>query len=213
MRNFKQLLTLGVAALTLSTSAQAAPGVIDTIAGRLTAEDLFVSTENAGGVDTFRPDERNWEDFDILFAAVVLDSTLLAAVTDPATSATLFAPNDRAFQLLAFDLTRELFLTEQEVLDVIVGAVNSGVINLTNVLSYHVVGSKVELAQVPLNTPVATLNGDTILFRTRFNGNFVELVDNIGRVRNPFLVSTDLAAGNSVVHSISRILIPVNVNG
>ena len=41
-------------------------------AARLTAEDRFVSTENASGLDSFRFDQRNWADFDILFAAALL---------------------------------------------------------------------------------------------------------------------------------------------
>jgi hypothetical protein len=60
---------------------------------------------------------------------------------------------------------------------------------------------------------VTTLNGDTITFRPRFSGRFVELVDNVDAFRNPFLWKTDLDAGNSVIHSITRVLIPVNVGG
>jgi uncharacterized surface protein with fasciclin (FAS1) repeats len=71
----------------------------------------------------------------------------------------------------------------------------------------------VNRADVPFNTPVPTLNGDTIEFRPRFFGFFVELRDNVNTFRNPYLLRTDIDAGNSVIHSISRVLIPVNVGG
>ena len=212
MISLRRLAALALASLSLGAFAHAA-GEPDTIAGRLTALDRYTSTENAAGLDGFRFDGRNWYDYDILFAAVLADGNLVDAVTSAATEVTLFAPNDRAFQLLAFDLTGQWLFTEQAVLDTIVGAVQSGAVDLTNVLTYHVVAGKILRADVPLNTPVGTLNGDTIRFRPRFFGFFVELRDNVDAFRNPFLLRTDLDAGGSVIHSISRVLIPVNVGG
>ena len=99
------------------------------------------------------------------------------------------------------------------VLGAIVGAVEAGDVNLTNVLTYHVVGARVARSQVPFNTGVGTLNGGEITFRPRFFGLFVELEDEVSTFRNPFLLRTDLDAGNSVIHSITRVLIPANVGG
>ena len=191
------------------TAAPAANTIVDT----LDELDRFRNSELSNGLDRFRFSQRNWYDYDILTAAVVADGTLVGAVTDPATAVTLFSPNDRAFQLLAYDLTGTWFWTETQVLDAIVGAVQAGAVDLTNVLTYHVVDGRVERADVPLNTPVPTLNGDTIEFRARFFGRFIELRDNVNAFRNPYLLRTDIDAGNSVLHSISRVLIPVNVGG
>ena len=210
----KRLSLLSLASVVLGSSIFAAPaGGSQTIADTLTSLDRFTRTEDENGLDKRRFDQRNWYDYDILFAAVLLDETLVPAVTDAATEVTLFAPNDRAFQLLAFDLTGHWFRTEAEVLDAIVGAVVAGDVDLTNVLTYHVVGARVERRDVPLNTPVETLNGDTITFRSRFFGFLVELEDSVDAFRNPFLVRTDINAGKSVIHSISRVLIPANVGG
>lgn len=208
----------GTAFVCLGLSAPAAiaaqaSGEPDTLLERITVLDRYVSTENGAGLDRFRWDQRNWYDFDILTAAVVADGNLVSAVTDPHAALTLFAPNDRAFQLLAYDLTGNWYWTEEGVLNAIVGAVQVGAVDLTNVLTYHVLDGRVNRADVPFFTPVPTLNGDTILFNPRFFGLFVELQDNVGAFRNPYLIRTDLDAGNSVIHSISRVLIPTNVGG
>lgn len=204
----------GIPFLTAATaSAAPAASTPDTILDALNELDRFRSSENADGLDRFRFSQRNWYDYDILTAAVVADGSLVSAVTDPDSALTLFAPNDRAFQLLAFDLTGRWFRTEAQVLEAVVGAVQAGVVDLENVLTYHVVAGRVARADVPFDTPVTTLNGDTIEFRSRFFGFFVELRDNVSAFRNPFLLRTDIDAGDSVIHSISRVLIPVNVGG
>lgn len=197
----------------LASPAQAAEG--PTILGAVTTADRYTSTENANGLDRFRWDQRNWYDFDILTAAVVADGTLVGAVTDPATAVTLFAPNDRAFQLLAYDLTGRWFWTEQGVLDAIVGAVKAGKVNLTNVLTYHVVAGKFLKADiVPLiGKPIPTLNGNTFVVKPPNFLGLIEIKDNVDAFRNPYLVRTDIDAGKSVIHVISRVLIPANVGG
>ena len=210
--------SVALLALVVAPTAPTAPAAPsndppETLLEAITELDRYTSTENEAGLDRFRWNQRNWYDFDILTAAVVADGTLVGAVTDPHSALTLFAPNDRAFQLLAFDLTGTWFFTEQGVLDAIVGAVQSGAVDLTNVLTYHVLGSRVERAAVPVHVPVPTLNGDTILFNPRFFGFFVELRDNVDAFRNPYLLRTDIDAGNSVIHSITRVLIPTNVGG
>lgn len=195
------------APVALAAPAQATTG--KTILGAVSAADRYTKTENAAGLDKFRWDQRNWYDFDILTAAVVANKTLVPAVTDPATSVTLFAPNDRAFQLLAFDLTKKWYFTEQGVLNAIVGAVGVGQ-SLTKVLTYHVVGAKVVKADVPLNTPIPTLNGgETVTVSANRYG--IQVKDNAPAFRNPYLVNTDIDAGRSVIHSISRVLVPSNL--
>ncbi len=197
------------APLALAGPAHASDGT--TILDAISAADRYEGSENKNGLDRFRWNQRNWYDYDILTAAVVADGSLVDAITDPDTAVTLFAPNDRAFQLLAKDLTGRWYWTEQRVLNAIVKAVESGKVNLTNVLTYHVVAGKFVKADVPLNTPIATLNGDTIKVKPkRFR---IKVKDNMPDFRNPYLVRTDIDAGHSVIHSLSRVLIPTNVGG
>jgi uncharacterized surface protein with fasciclin (FAS1) repeats len=184
----------------------------DTILDLVTAADRFTGTER-DGLDKFRWDQRNWYDFDILTKLVVVDGTLLDAVQNPDTAVTLFAPNDRAFQLLAKDLTGRWFATETQTFNALAKAVASGDVNLTNVLTYHVVGGKVVKADVPFNTPVTTLNGGDIKFKKKWFG--IRIQDEVSAFRNPTIIRTDIGAksSHSVIHSISRVLIPANVGG
>jgi uncharacterized surface protein with fasciclin (FAS1) repeats len=178
----------------------------------VTAADRYTGTER-DGLDKFRWDQRNWYDFDILTKLVVVDGTLVDAVTDPKTAATLFAPNDRAFQLLAKDLTGRWFATETQTFNALAKAVANGDVNLTNVLTYHVVGGKVVKADVPFNTPVATLNGGEIIFKKSWFG--IRIQDEVSAFRDPTIIRTDIGAdsSHSVIHAISRVLIPANVGG
>lgn len=201
------------APLALAAPAQATEGGT-TILGVVNSVDRYVSSENSNGLDRFRWDQRNWYDFDILTAAVVVDKTLVGAVTSPATAVTLFAPNDRAFQLLAYDLSGKWLFTEQAVLDAIVGQVKAGKVNLTNVLTYHVVDGKFTKADVvPLiGTPIETENaGHFITVQPPNKLGQIAIKDEVDAFRNPTLVRTDIDAGHSVIHSISRVLIPSNV--
>lgn len=201
------------APLALTAPAQATE-TKPTILSVVDSVDRFTSTEK-DGLDRFRWDQRNWYDFDILTAAVVADGTLVADVTNPATAVTLFAPNDRAFQLLAKDLTGKWFFTEQGVLTAIVEQVEEGKVNLTNVLTYHVVGGKFNKEDVvPLiGTPIKTVNGGSIVVQPPNKFGQIAIKDEVEALRNPTLVRTDIDAGHSVIHSISRVLIPANVGG
>lgn len=196
------------APLALSAPASASEGGT-TILGVVNSVDRYTSSENSAGLDRFRWDQRNWYDFDILTAAVVANGEFVGAVTDASTAVTLFAPNDRAFQLLAKDLTGKWYWTEQGVLNAIVGAVGTGE-SLTKVLSYHLVGGKVVKSDVPLNTPIPTLNdGETVKVTPTKYG--IKVRDNADAFRDPYLVRTDIDAGHSVIHSISRVLVPSNL--
>ena len=201
-----------VAGAGLAVAPSASATSDKTILSVVNSVDRYTSTEK-DGLDRFRWDQRNWYDFDILTAAVVTDGTLVGAVTEASTAVTLFAPNDRAFQLLAKDLTGQWLWTEQAVLNAIVGAVTAGKVNLTNVLTYHVVAGKFLKADVvPLiGSPIETLNGGDITVQAPNRFGFIEIKDEVDSFRNPYLITTDIDAGNSVIHSISRVLIPANV--
>jgi uncharacterized surface protein with fasciclin (FAS1) repeats len=200
------------APLAIAAPAQATDGGT-TILDVVNSVDRFTTTEvqaipDSGlpKVDSFRWDQRNWYDFDILTAAVVANGTLVPAVTSPSTAVTLFAPNDRAFQLLAFDLTGKWYATESKVLNAIVGAVGTGD-TLTEVLTYHVVAGKFVKADVPLNTDLETLAEQSLQVTPGPFGT-LRIADANDGFRNASIIRTDIDAGHSVIHSVSRVLMP-----
>ncbi|HEX6888060.1 MAG TPA: fasciclin domain-containing protein [Candidatus Nanopelagicales bacterium] len=213
---FRKALAGVAAAATLAVPlALAAPAQASqtTILDVVSSVDRFTSTER-NGLDVFRWDQRNWYDFDILTAAVAAnttkipgtDATLLDAVQSPSTAVTLFAPNDRAFQLLAFNLTGRWYATEAGVLKGIVEAVGTGDV-LGSVLLYHVVGGKVVKADVPLKTDIPTLNGQTFQVDVTSFGT-LRIEDANDGFRDASIIRTDIDAGNSVIHSVSRVIMP-----
>jgi uncharacterized surface protein with fasciclin (FAS1) repeats len=182
--------------------------VVDSVDRYTSTEVEPIAGSGLPGVDRFRWDQRNWYDFDILTAAVVANGTLAGAVKTPSTAVTLFAPNDRAFQLLAYDLTGKWSFTEAGVLAAIVSKVGTGDA-LTKVLTYHVVSGKVLKADVRINEDIQTLNaGQTV---KAVPNKFGVQIQDAAPLRDPYLVNTDIDAGHSVIHSISRVLVPGNL--
>ena len=131
-RTLSALVAAGVAAgagLALAPAASAAPPTGTSSLAALLASDG----------DTF---DRNWRDFDILDQAVgavlaAKPGSPVAVLADGTVPLTAFLPNDRAFQLLAKDLTHRWYGSEQEVLTALAGAV--GIDAIEQVLLYHVV--------------------------------------------------------------------------
>ena len=82
------------------------------------------STDDGSGFDS------NWYDYDILDTAVnaVLGGEAgspLAAAADPATAFTVFAPNDRAFQVLVASLTGKWYWTEAGVTNALIAGASA----------------------------------------------------------------------------------------
>jgi uncharacterized surface protein with fasciclin (FAS1) repeats len=102
---------------------------------------------------------------------------------------TVFAPTDAAFAALL----AELGLTQQQLL--------ADTALLTAVLTYHVVPGRVLKAQVPLNTPITTVQGATFTV-----GSDLAITD--ARGRKAALVATDVFASNGVVHVIDKVILP-----
>lgn len=169
--------------------------------------------------------DRNWYDYDILEAAarVVVDGkpgTTVAALADPNASLTVLAPNDRAFQVLAYDLTGKWYGTEAGVLNGIAGAIMNGLKadledTLEAVLLYHVIGGKATFADVKAlsGKSVATVGGGSIGIKYYPWLNLVVLRDADSDDANPWVVNSkrDIAVGNSIVHGISLVLRPINL--
>jgi uncharacterized surface protein with fasciclin (FAS1) repeats len=106
---------------------------------------------------------------------------------------TVFAPTNDAFA----NLLTELGVTQQALL------ANQNL--LTTVLTYHVVNGQVLRAQVPLNTPITTLETGTITVAAGANNSLV-ITDELNRTSN--IVLTDVRASNGVIHVIDRVLRP-----
>ena len=165
--------------------------------------------------------DSNWYDYDIVTEAVlaVLDAKpgspvgLLADGTVPLTA---FIPNDRAFRVLAYDLTKRWPGTEARTFSALVDAV--GVDAVEQVLLYHVVPGAPITKKAAVNADGAVLTtaqGGTVKVRvySRYLP-IIELRDKDSNDVNPFLNprALDINAGNrQVAHGIVFVLRPLDL--
>jgi uncharacterized surface protein with fasciclin (FAS1) repeats len=126
-------------------------------------------------------------DFSILVEAVVA-ANLVDALSAPG-PLTVFAPTDAAFAALL----AELGVTKAQLL--------ADTALLTQVLSYHVVTGRVLRADVPVGTPIATLQGGTFTVDAS-----LAIADQRGRTAN--IAVTDVLASNGVIHVIDKVILP-----
>jgi transforming growth factor-beta-induced protein len=99
---------------------------------------------------------------------------------------TVFAPTDEAFA----DLLGQLNVTPEQLL---------ADPNLSNILLYHVLGSRKGAIQLLISRDVPTLQGGELTIRPQSGGIYV----NESRVINP-----NINAPNGVIHTIDTVLIP-----
>lgn len=125
--------------------------------------------------------------FSILVEAVV------AAGLDGALSGsgpfTVFAPTNDAFAALLAELgiSKDALLADKAL--------------LTKVLTYHVVPARVLKAQVPVGTPITSLQGETFTIDAT-----LAITDQRGRKAG--IVATDVLASNGVIHVIDKVILP-----
>ncbi len=156
--------------------------------------------------------DRNRYDYDILLNAVLV-AGLDGALDDRHADLTVFAPNDRAFIRLARDFGYRGW-DEAGAFDAIVAVLTElgngdPIPVLTNILLYHVSPDSKFLYEVIYSGGVDTLlEGATILPYKR------RLLDNEPDVRDPFLslFASDIRAANGIIHTISRVLIPIDID-
>lgn len=191
--SFASLLILGATAL---PAQAAAPEQKPTIAG--------IVASSGGEFDG------NHSDYDILLNAVQA-ADLVGALNDPSAKLTVFAPNDRAFVLLAKDLG---FTGKDEAgaWNFLVGALTQlgngdPIPVLKNVLLYHVAPGNLGIVDVATSNKVDTLLGSS------FRVFFVVLVDEDPDFKNPIVLplASNIKASNGIVHTISRVLLPINI--
>lgn len=142
----------------------------------------------ASALEVVQADSR----FTILGEAVA--AAELAPALNGGAPVTLFAPTNEAFAAL---LT-ELGLSKAQLL------ANKPL--LTQVLTYHVLASRVVKAAVPPGKAITTVQGG--IFKIDAAGT--ALVINDGRNRKSNITATDLEAGSSVVHVIDKVLLPAD---
>ncbi len=126
----------------------------------------------------------------------ILVEAVVAAGLAPTLSAgtlTVFAPTNTAFAALLTELgvTKEALLANKPL--------------LTAVLTYHVLGSKVMRADVPVGKAITPVSGG--FFKIESN-NGLKVTD--GRNRVSTITSTDIQASNGVVHLVDRVLLPAD---
>ncbi|KQX65752.1 fasciclin domain-containing protein [Angustibacter sp. Root456] len=165
--------------------------------------------------------DRNWYDFDIVDAAVAAvlkakPSSPVSVLADGSVPLTAFLPNDRAFQVLAADVTHRWYRSESQVFTAVAGL---GIDTVEQVLLYHVVPGATITSRQALRSDGAELQ--TALPGATFRVDvlsrwfpIVRLVDNDRNDINPFLVPSklDLNAGNvQIAHGISFVLRPADL--
>ncbi len=164
-----------------------------------------------------------WSDYDIVERAALTvlaakPSSAVGALADPTATLTVFAPTDRAFRKLVHDLTGVRPATEARTFNKLVKAVE-GLVGPRNtidtieaILLYHVVpGNVPSSAALGLDgAKVATASG--VKFTVRVDTS-VRLADKDRNARNARLVldRLDIGAGLSVIHTINRVLRPIDL--
>jgi uncharacterized surface protein with fasciclin (FAS1) repeats len=200
-----------------ATALAAGAGLLLAPAASATGTTSLAAVLAADG-DTF---DRNWYDFDIVDQAVAAVLTAkpnspVAVLADGTVPLTAFLPNDRAFQVLAHDLTHRWYTSEPRVLAAIAGAV--GIDAVEQVLLYHVVpgatiDSKAALASN--GAALTTAQGGTITVKVWSKRcAIVQLKDQDRSDFDPFLVRSklDINKGNAqIAHGISLVLRPIDL--
>jgi uncharacterized surface protein with fasciclin (FAS1) repeats len=124
--------------------------------------------------------------------SILVEAVTAAGLVDTLNGAdlfTVFAPTDAAFGALLTELgiTKEALLADTEL--------------LTKVLTYHVVSGRVLKADVPVATPITTVETETFTVSSGF-----VITDQQGRTSN--IVATDILTKNGVIHVIDKVILP-----
>lgn len=198
-------LALAVSAVVIAPTAGGSAGAASpTIADVLLSD---AAKDDANGFD------RRWHDYDIVTQAVLAFPDLVAAASDPTASLTVLAPTDRAFQRLVKDLTGKTLKSEKAVFDAVVSL---GLPTVKTVLTYHIVGAKLDPKAVLSsdNVAVTTLQGGTFTVDViNKRAAFVQFVDGDPNARNAFLSAINVGGvlANGYIHGVDRVLRPIDL--
>lgn len=209
--NLRRTISLALVGAALTTTI-AVPAV--SAAAPTSAVDVLL----ADG-DTY---DRNWYDYDILAVAAgaVLGAkpdSKVAELADGSIPKTVFAPNDRAFQVLVASLTGRWYWSESKVVENLLAYLGDGAIDtLEAVILYHVVDGTIDFRTAKSLAPidVETNLGSTIGVRYNRWLGVLTLVDKDPDAFNPWVINRqrDLNAGNpQIIHGISLVLRPLDL--
>ena len=127
--------------------------------------------------------------------SILVEAVVAAGLVPTLSTGTLtvFAPTNAAFAALLGELgiTKDALLANKPL--------------LTAVLTYHVLGSKVARADVPLGKAITPVSGGFFKIES---SNGLKITDGRNRVTN--ITATDITATNGVVHLVDRVLLPAN---
>lgn len=204
-------------ALVVTSAVVATPADATTHHPRLGTRSL--ATVLAADGDTF---DRNWNDYDLLTQAV--GAVLAAKPNSPVgvlangkVALTAFLPSDRAFQLLAADLTGHWYRSESQLFTALAGLL--GIDTIEAVLLYHVIPGatidsrtalKSDGAHLTTALPGGKLTVDVLNKRYRL----IRLIDADRNDTNPLLNpwALDLNKGNrQIAHGILLVLRPLDI--
>jgi len=164
--------------------------------------------------------DRNWEDFDILEAAVLAvvgakPTSPVALLTDGSVRLTAFLPTDEAFRDLVGDLTGKRPGTEKKVVSKLLALAD--VDTIETVLLYHVVAGQTltspkVIKAAKKGAKLTTAQGGTVKVRNK-KGN-ITLVDKDPDLADPVVIlnGIDINRGNKqIAHAIDRVLLPADL--
>ncbi len=165
--------------------------------------------------------DRNWYDYDIVTEAALAvlaakPSSPVGVLTKGDVALTAFLPNDRAFQVLARDLTGSWIGSEQRVFGALAERV--GIDAIEQVLLYHVVPGVTIDSRTAVRSDHAVLTtaqGGTITVDVIYpRWSIVRLVDLDRNDADPYLNpwALDLNRGNpQIAHGITQVLRPADL--
>jgi len=205
---FHRLLALPIAGI-IGLSACTVP---EPAASPNTIADILLSDAAGDDADGF---DTNWYDFDIVTSAVLLFPDLVAAASNPEAKLTVFAPNDRAFQVLVYDLTGNWVKSEQDVFDAVAGL---GTETVKTVLTYHIIPAAVPAAAAlqANGAELTTLQGGKITVNvvSEFLAQ-IRLQDLDPNATDPGIIYSKFNVGgalaNGYIHGISLVLRPLDL--
>ena len=158
--------------------------------------------------------DKNKFDYDILLNAV-LAADLADALANPDASLTVFAPNDLAFIRLARDLGYKGY-DEAGAWHFLVAALTDlgggdPIPVLTDVLLYHVAPKRISVFGFT-RAVLRDATIETLLEGATVKPFFFGLIDNEPDLMNPRLAfPLNVRASNGIIHTLSRVLIPVDL--
>lgn len=182
----------------------------------ISCEDTFTEPESVTGTPISNLADQN-ADLDILTAALVKTNLANSFNNNNSGKFTVFAPTDAAFIAYFQARLANAALTEQDVLNYIVIDMNTTtstvkISDLSGILFYHAISSKILSADITTAMGFTTMNGARLsISKTDLgvllnaNGSSVTSAGNGAKV-----IAADVEASNGVVHVIDRVLVPVS---